>query len=82
MLKHFFHKSIRDGKIKEFINLKIISGMTMAKYMYKFNRLSHFALHIVPHERSMVDKFVRGLPPPYILSIQVSDQTTMVDALD
>ena len=82
MLKQFFPKSMRDGKIKEFIDLKMTSGMTVAEYMYKFNRLSHFAPHIVPNERARVDKFVRGLPPPYILAIQVSDQTTMADALD
>ena len=60
----------------------MMGGITVAEYMYKFNRLSHFARHIVPTERARVDKFVRGLPPPYILAIQVSDQTTMADALD
>ena len=82
MPKQFFPKSMRDGKIKEFIDLKMMGGMTMAKYMYKFNRLSHFAPHIVPNERARVDNFVRGLPPFYILAIKVSDPTTMVDALD
>ena len=82
ILKQFFPKSMRDGKIKEFIDLKMTTGMTVAEYMYKFNKLSHFAPHIVPNERARVDKFVRGLPPPYILAIQVSGQTTMADALD
>ena len=73
---------MRDSKIKEFIDLKIISGMIMVEYMYKFNRLSHFAPHIISNKRARVGKFVKGLPPPYILAIQMSDQTTMVDALD
>ena len=54
--------------------------MTMVGCMYKFNRLSHS--HIVSNERARVDKFVRGLPPSYILNIQVSGQTTMLDAFD
>ena len=73
---------MRNSKIKEFIDLKMTSGMTMAEYMYKFNRLSYFTLHIVPNERLRVDKFVRGLPPAYIMAIHVSDQNTMADALD
>ena len=43
---------MNDGKIKEFIDLKMRSGMTVEEYMYKFNRLSHFAPHIIPNERA------------------------------
>ena len=35
--------------------------MTMAEYMYKFNRLSYFAPHFFFDEKERVDKFVRGL---------------------
>ena len=72
---------MRDGKIKEFIDYKMASGMNIAEYMQKFNRLSYLTPYIVPNEKVKVGKFVRGLPPPYILVIQVSDQTTMANAL-
>ena len=81
MLKHFFLESMRDGKIKEFIDLKMISGMIVAEYIYKFNRLCYFASHIIPNENVRVDKFMKGLLSPYILTIEMSDQTTMEDAL-
>ena len=55
IVEQFISKSMRDGKMKEFIDLKMTSGMTMVEYMYKFNRLSNFTSHIVPNERARVD---------------------------
>ena len=59
-LRKFILQVVRDMREKEFMRL-IQESLTVAKYEAEFNRLIHYALHILADEQRRRKKFIEGL---------------------
>lgn len=69
-LEKFSPSTIRDAKIREFIQL-IQRDLTVAEYKSKFEELLPFAAYLVPDVVTKVKRFVQGLKPTIRQKIEV-----------
>src|SRR5436189_4742182 len=56
--------------------------MTVDEYSAKFDRLSRFALHLIPTEAAAADKFQRGLSPGIFKKMVISLYETRKEVVD
>src|SRR3954462_1908950 len=56
--------------------------MIVAEYSTKFDRLSRFALHLIPTEADAAEKFQRGLNPRIFTKMLIQRYETREDVVD
>ena len=68
----YFSDRIKEIKAAEFASL-VQRNLSVAEYEAKFARLSKYAPHLIPNDRTKATRFMRGLKPEYISSLMHLD---------